>query len=230
MIKVNKLTIAHNNKKLLDVSFEIKNSLAMVGMSGSGKSLTLKAILGMLPSSMELEIDIKSDFELKRGESVVLIPQNPFTSLNPMSKIHKQFFVPKERIKELLGLVDLDADTLEKFPSELSGGQLQRVVIAIALSHKPKLLLLDEPTTALDSATKNNIIALLKKLQKEMGFYLLFVSHDMASVENLCGEIVVLKNGSIIEFGGLENIIKNPKEEYTKSLIDSNFKYRTWRE
>jgi len=230
MIFVKKLLIEYHGKKLLDINFKIESSLAMVGMSGSGKSLTLKAMLNMLPSRMSLELEAESDFKIKRGESAVLIPQNPFTSLSPMSRISKQFFVSDERAVELLGLAGLDEWVMNRFPAELSGGQLQRVVIAIALSHEPRLLMLDEPTTALDSATKETIITLLKELQKKMGFYLLFVSHDIASVENLCEEIVVLKEGRVVESGRLDMIMKNPKHEYTKKLIDSNFRHREWRE
>lgn len=230
MIHVEKLTIRHEGKRLVDIAFGIHSSLALVGMSGSGKSLTLKAMLDMLPKSMNKEIVLKSDFELSRGEGVALIPQNPFTSLNPMSRIKGQFFVGREKAEELMELVGLEAGMLERFPAELSGGQLQRVVIAIALSHNPKLLMLDEPTTALDSGTKENILSLLKSLREKMGFYMLFVSHDIASVESLCDEIVVLKEGKVVEAGKLENVIKNPKESYTKALIESNFKNREWRQ
>ena len=126
-------------------------------------------------------------------------------------------------------LVGLESGMLERFPAELSGGQLQRVAIAIALSHKPRLLMLDEPTTALDSETKKNILSLLKKLRETMGFYMLFVSHDIASVEEVCEDIVVLKEGKVVEQGRLSDVVRNPKESYTKALIESNFKNREWR-
>jgi peptide/nickel transport system ATP-binding protein len=229
VITVEQLTIRHQGMKLVDIAFSIRNSLALVGMSGSGKSLSLKAMLNMLPKSMDKTVKINSDFNLSRGEGVALIPQNPFTSLNPMSRIIRQFFVPRKDAEELMALVGLQAEMLDRFPAELSGGQLQRVVIAIALSHRPKLLMLDEPTTALDSGTKENILSLLRELREKMGFYMLFVSHDIASVESLCEEIVVLKEGAVVEAGMLEDVIKNPKESYTKALIESNFKNREWR-
>lgn len=229
MISVEQLTIRHRGEILVDIAFSLKRSLALVGMSGSGKSLSLKAILNMLPASMDKALDVTADFELSRGKGIALIPQNPFTSLNPMSRINRQFFVPEEEAKELMRLVGLEAEMLARFPAELSGGQLQRVVIAIALSHRPKLLMLDEPTTALDSETKENILSLLKTLREKMGFYMLFVSHDIASVESLCDEIVVLKEGKVVESGMLADVIKNPKESYTKALIESNFKNREWR-
>jgi peptide/nickel transport system ATP-binding protein len=230
VIEIKRIRIAHKEKILVDIAFTIHSSLALVGMSGSGKSLTLKAILNMLPKSMDKEIDLRCDFDLERGRGVALIPQNPFTSLSPMSRIGKQFFVPEQEARELMALVGLDAKMLDRFPAELSGGQLQRVVIAIALSHKPRLLMLDEPTTALDSETKENILSLLKELKAKMEFYLLFVSHDIASVEELCEAIVILKEGKIVEQGSLQAILSNPKESYTKALIESNFKNRGWRE
>ena len=221
--------IRHGEKVLVDIAFSIRSSLALVGMSGSGKSLTLKAMLNMLPSTMHKMMDVTSDFELIRGENVALIPQNPFTSLNPMSRIKHQFFVQQEEAESLMEMVGLEREMLERFPAELSGGQLQRVVIAIALSHKPRLLMLDEPTTALDSRTKENILSLLKEIREKLGFYMLFVSHDIASVESLCEEIVVLKDGKVVEAGALNEVIENPKESYTKALIESNFKNREWR-
>ena len=230
MIEIRKVKISHQEKTLVDIAFNIHTSVALVGMSGSGKSLTLKAILNMLPKSMLKEIEVMCDFALERGVGVAVIPQNPFTSLSPMSRIKKQFFVPEQEARDLMELVGLEKEMLERFPAELSGGQLQRVVIAIALSHKPRLLMLDEPTTALDSSTKENILSLLKELKEKMDFYMLFVSHDIASVEELCDEIVILKEGKIVEQGRLTSVLADPKESYTKALIESNFKNRKWRE
>ena len=167
--------IMHEEKILVDIAFEIKHSLALVGESGSGKSLTLKAILGMLPANISLEKKIESSFSLEIGKSVALIPQNPFTALSPLTKIKKQFFVEQSRVKELFQELGLTEELLECFAPELSGGELQRVVIAMALSLKPKLLLLDEPTTALDPKRRELIISLLKSLQKKEAFLILFV-------------------------------------------------------
>ena len=119
---------------------------------------------------------------------------------------------------------------MERFPSELSGGQLQRVIIAMALSMQPKLLLLDEPTTALDLSTKIAILDLLKVLQERDGYDMLFVTHDIASVEHLCEEIGIIKEGRIIESATMDEVLHNPQESYTKELIGSSFEKRGFRQ
>ena len=230
LMKIKKLKITLKDTSLVAIALEIRESLALVGQSGSGKSLTLKALLGMLPHEMDLELDMSSDFELVAGKSVAFIPQNPFTALSPLTKIKKQFFVDEQRMKKLFKEVDLDATLLERFPPELSGGQLQRVVIAMALSNEPKLLLLDEPTTALDPDTRVVIIELLKKLQKRDGFKMLFVTHDISSARNLCEDICVIKEGQVIESGLMQEVVSHPQESYTKTLIEANFGNRNFRE
>lgn len=229
-MKINKLHISLEAKTLVEIAFEIRNSLALVGQSGSGKSLTLKALLGMLPKQMECDLEFDADFTPKAGETLSLVVQNPFTALSPLTKIKKQFFVPLKRIEELFSQLQLDTTLLDRFPPELSGGQLQRVVIAIALSHRPKLLLLDEPTTALDPQTTDTIIQLLKKLQYNEGFKMLFVTHDIASASALCEDICVINEGILVECGATQEVLQNPQNEYTKTLIEANFAQRKFRE
>ncbi|MBN2817138.1 MAG: ABC transporter ATP-binding protein [Campylobacterales bacterium] len=229
MIRVKKLSIAHKEKELVDIAFDVENSLALVGQSGSGKSLTLKALLGMLPSGMKVNLELESKFELIAGESVAFVPQNPFTALSPLTKIKKQFFVEESRVKELFEELGLDTRLLERFAPELSGGQLQRVVIAMALSKKPKLLLLDEPTTALDPQTRVSIIELLKKLQLIEGFSMLFVTHDIVSAKELCENICVIRYGKVVEFGKMDAVLKAPQESYTQTLIEASFSNREFR-
>ncbi len=229
IMNVSKLFITLSDKVLVDISFTIRSSLALVGQSGSGKSLTLKALLGMLPSGMECELSHESSFELKAGKSVALVPQNPFTALSPLTKIKKQFFSSSAEIEKLFAQVGLDLELLERFPPELSGGQLQRAVIAMALCNTPKLLLLDEPTTALDPQTKIMILNLLKSLQNEFGFKILFVTHDMHSAANLCEDICVIKDGKIVESGNTQSVLANPHAEYTRTLIEANFANREFR-
>ncbi len=226
---VKKLHIQSKEKVLVDISFEIKESLALVGQSGSGKSLTLKALLGMLPSALDVSMEVESNFPLIRGENVAIVVQNPFTALSPLTRIKKQFFLQEGEARRYLELVELDGEMLERYPSELSGGQLQRVVIAMALSSKPKLLLLDEPTTALDGETKEAIMILLKKLQKEMGYKILFVTHEVDITRLLCDEIAILKEGKIVEEGDINRVLENPKDDYAKALIGANFKNRGFR-
>jgi len=228
-MKITELKISLEDTTLVDINFNINKSLALVGQSGSGKSLTLKALLGMLPSSMELHLDYDADFELKAGDTISFVPQNPFTALSPLTKIHKQFFISQTRQKELFSQVGLEHDLLERFAPELSGGQLQRIVIAMALETSPKLLLLDEPTTALDPDTRILILDLLKKLQREMGFKVLFVTHDMNSAKALCEDICVIKDGLVVEDGKMLDILQNPQEVYTQTLIEANFANREFR-
>lgn len=228
MLNIKKLKININEKQLLNISFNIKDSTALIGESGSGKSLTLKALLNLLPSFMHQEKDIDSSFELNY-DTIGFIPQNPFTSLSAMTKISDQFFCSKEKKEEVLKLVDLDIKVLNKFPTQLSGGQIQRVVIAIALSRNIKILLLDEPTTALDEENKNNIINLINNLKNRLNILILFVTHDIDSIKNICNEIVILKDGEIIEKDFTADILSSPKEDYTKKLINSTFKNKEFR-
>jgi peptide/nickel transport system ATP-binding protein len=146
-----------------------------------------------------------------------------------MTKITNQFFCSEEKKEEVLNLVSLDKSVLKKFPSQLSGGQIQRVVIAIALSRDIKLLLLDEPTTALDEENKNNIINLLNEIKNRLNILILFVTHDINSIKDICQNIIILKNGKIIEEGLTNEILSAPKEDYTKRLINSTFRNKNFR-
>jgi peptide/nickel transport system ATP-binding protein len=239
-LEITKLTIAEDSHTLVNLlkeytkSITITSSLALVGQSGSGKSLTLKTILGMVPKNLNANFQYTSDFELSK-ENIGFIPQNPFTSLSPMTKINKQFFdenynyFSKKKIDELFVMVGLEPELQNKFPVELSGGQLQRIVIAIALSKNPKMLLLDEPTTALDDLSKKNILDLITSLQKKLGFLILFVSHDIESIKNICQNIAIIQNGSICEYGDIKQVLQSPKHPYTTELIESNFENRKFR-
>lgn len=228
-MNVSKLHITINKKSLVDIAFNITSSLALVGQSGSGKSLSIKALLGMLPEGMEVELEYENSFRLVAGETVAFVPQNPFTALSPLTKIKKQFFISLEKVEKIFYQVGLELELLERFPPELSGGQLQRVVIAMALSSSPELILLDEPTTALDPQTRDMILNLLKDLQNEFGFKILFVTHDMNSAKILCEDICVIKDGRVVEGGKMEDVLKKPTTEYTKILIDANFANRKFR-
>ncbi|QKF78573.1 ATP-binding cassette domain-containing protein [Arcobacter defluvii] len=227
-IKINKLIIDANEKTLVNISFDITDSTALIGESGSGKSLTLKSLLNLLPSFMKTEKVIDSNFKLNY-DTIGFIPQNPFTSLSSMTKIKNQFFCSDEKKEEVLKLLALDESILNKFPTQLSGGQIQRVVIAIAISRNIKLLLLDEPTTALDEENKNNIINIINDLKKRLNILILFVTHDINSIKEICKDIVIIKDGIIIEKGSTKDILSSPKEDYTKKLINSTFKNKDFR-
>lgn len=227
-INIQKLKISTEDKTLVDISFCINDSTALIGESGSGKSLTLKSLLNLLPNSLNIEKTIDSNFELDY-QTIGFIPQNPFTSLSPMTKIKKQFFCSIEKMKDSLKLVGLDETVLDKYPSQLSGGQIQRVVIAISISKNIKFLLLDEPTTALDLENKENIINLIKELKEKLNLLILFVTHDIESIKDICKNIIIIKNGKIIEKGLSNEILNNPKDIYTQTLINSTFKNKLFR-
>ncbi|WP_345970619.1 MULTISPECIES: ATP-binding cassette domain-containing protein [Sulfurimonas] len=230
MIQIKRLRIDYAGGTLVDIAFGIESALALVGQSGSGKSLTLKALLGMLPPAMSSTIEMDAPFELRRGDTVAFVPQNPFTALSPLTRVGGHFEgVPPAEAAALMTRVGLDAALLERFPPELSGGQLQRAVIAIALSHTPKLLLLDEPTTALDPETRRVIIALLRELQTQMGFQMLFVTHDIVSARALCDEVCVIREGSVVEQGAMAQVMASPEHAYTRTLIESSFAGREYR-
>ena len=240
-----------------NISFEIhKNqTLALVGESGSGKSVTAMSILKLLPypKAMHpnnskiifegkniLEFDNKSLRQV-RGNIVSMIFQEPMTSLNPFHRVGDQIIEAiithsktskkeaKNKAFELLELVEIP-DLLRRFksfPHELSGGQRQRVMIAMALVNNPKLLIADEPTTALDVTIQAQILDLMSKLQKELGMSILFITHDLGLVDKFSDKVAVMKEGKIVEIGDTKKVFTNPKEEYTKLLLASIPKEKT---
>ena len=229
-MKCKHLQISSSEKKLVDISFELTHSLALVGQSGSGKTLTLKALLGLLPAGLSSKLELESDFELIAGETLSFVPQNAFTALSPMTRIKNQWLNPIERAGRLFDILGLERSLINRFPSELSGGQLQRVVVAMALSSDPRLLLLDEPTTALDPVLRKEMVKILVQLQEEFGFLMLFVTHDIKVAENLCRNILVIKDGNVVEAGSSREIIAHPREAYTRELIEASFANREFRE
>lgn len=228
-IHVDRLNVAYGESILVDCGFDIGRSLALVGESGSGKSLILKALLGLCDTALDVHLQKRSPFEWSRGKNVALVPQNPFTALSPLTRLKDQMFLANERSEELFSLLGLDISLLQRYPNELSGGQLQRVVVAMALGSNPKLLLLDEPTTALDSDSRTVMIEQLLSLQEILGFSLLFVTHDMSVAAALCEDICVLQKGKIIESGNLKKVLENPTMPYTCQLIEADFKNREYR-
>jgi ABC-type glutathione transport system ATPase component len=216
-------------KRLVDIAFEVDQSLALVGQSGSGKSLTLKALLGLLPASLKVRLEVQSDYSLRAGKTVSFVPQNAFTALSPMTRIRHQWLLPLDQSEALLDLVGLDRGLLNRFPGQLSGGQLQRVVLVLALASRPRLVLLDEPTTAIDPHLRDEIVSILLGLQQELGFQMLFVTHDIRIAQRVCQDILVLNEGRVVEQGSAHQILSAPAEAYTRKLIASNFSGREFR-
>ncbi|WP_432277877.1 ABC transporter ATP-binding protein [Microcosmobacter mediterraneus] len=235
---------------IMDISFSISANeiLAIVGESGSGKSITSLAILGLLPKKISkitgsitfLEYELtsidKKQLQSIRGQDIAMIFQEPMSSLNPSMRCGKQVIeilkthYPKRKQKqiktevlELFEKVNLPNPEriFKAYPHEISGGQKQRIMIAMAIACKPKLLIADEPTTALDVTVQKEIIGLLKELQKSEGMSVLFISHDLTLVSEIADRVLVMYNGKIVEQGNTEQIFLNAKETYTKALIES---------
>jgi len=232
---------------LHDVRLEIQRGevLGLVGQSGSGKSTLAMAILGLLDKKrshaegtirfQDSDLLQLSERELRalRGKAVALVLQSPLSSLNPALKIRTQL---KEAwrahasgtsidctnaIRASLQSVSLPADDefLRKYPSQMSVGQAQRVLIAMAVMHRPALLIADEATSALDVITQSEILALFRELNRSTGMAILYISHDLASVAGICDRIAILHQGEIVECGVTERIFSNPQHEYTQRLM-----------
>lgn len=231
--------------KDFDLILQNGDRVGIVGESGSGKSMSALAIAGLLnrhdmEKKGEILFDGKDLLTLKRhelrqyqGKDIAIIFQEPMTSLNPVKKIgwqveeslriHTKMSKEERRKKaiELLGEVELpNAEAVyNMYPHELSGGMRQRVMIAAAMICEPKILIADEPTTALDVTTQVQIIELMKRLNEKRGTAILFISHDLSLVETLCNQVIVMKDGEIVESGSTKDIFEHPQQQYTKDLL-----------
>lgn len=279
ILSIKNLSISFQNHQAVDdISFELfpKKITALVGQSGSGKSVTALAIINLLHKakiSGEIIFNANSkillqrshreanvsermrDLPLKkgdgglnllklseaelckiRGKDIGIVFQDPNTSLNPLHKIGEQIAEAitihnpkiskknlKIRIKELLKIVELESlnSRLNNYPYQLSGGQKQRVMIAIALANNPKILIADEPTTALDVTIQNEILDLLLRLKKEFGLAILFITHNLRIVKKIADNVIVLNDGKIVEKGEVKEIFSAPKNAYTKLLMSA---------
>lgn len=230
-------------------SFKLREGeiLGIVGESGSGKSVTAYSIMGLTAYPGKLiggtiyfnghQIEKMSEKEMRkiRGNEVSIIFQDPMTSLNPVYTIGNQITEvirlhtgknkkeAYDRAKELLELVGINEPTkrLKQYPHELSGGMRQRVMIAIALACEPKLLIADEPTTALDVTIQAQILELMQELRQKLGMSIIMITHDLGVVASMCERIAVMYAGHIVEYGTADEIFYEPKHEYTKGLINS---------
>ena len=248
-------TPAGEVKALNGVSFTMNQGdvLGVVGESGSGKSVTAYSVMGLTayPGKLvggkvwfnghEIENMKEKDFRKIRGNEVSIIFQDPMTSLNPVYTIGNQIVEVIRlhtnknkaeswaRAKELLELVGINEPEkrLKQYPHELSGGMRQRVMIAIALACEPKLLIADEPTTALDVTIQAQILELMQDLRKKLGMSIIMITHDLGVVAAMCEKIAVMYAGHIVEYGTTDEIFYQPGHEYTKGLINSIPKLNT---
>ena len=232
---------------LRDIDLDIRRGevLGLVGQSGSGKSTLAMAILGLLDrrqAHIEGTISFdgsdllrvsESDLRALRGRKVALVLQSPLSSLNPALRIRTQLGEAWRAhasgtkadcdgaIEAALASVSLpfDKDFLRKYPAQMSVGQAQRVLIAMAILHRPALLIADEATSALDVITQSEILALFRELNQKTGTAILYISHDLASVAGICDRIAILHEGAIVEIGTTEQVLTNPQHQYTQRLM-----------
>ena len=243
-------TFAGEVKAIQGVNFEVYKgeTLAIVGESGSGKSVTTKSIMRLLPKSSTeykngeilfggkdlLKISEK-EMQKVRGKDISMIFQDPMTSLNPTMTIGNQIMEPllkhqklsktdaRKKSIELLTLVGMPKPEMrmKQYPHQFSGGQRQRIVIAVALACNPKLLIADEPTTALDVTIQAQILELMKDLQKKIDTSIIFITHDLGVVANVADRVAVMYGGRIVEVGTVDEVFYNPQHPYTWGLLSS---------
>ncbi|MEG0779666.1 MAG: ABC transporter ATP-binding protein [Oscillospiraceae bacterium] len=229
------------------VSFSIEDGgiLGLVGESGSGKTVTAMAVSGLLSRAKATAtgqvlldgVDLLTlpevELEQRRGKDIGVVFQEPMSAMNPLLRVgaqveealrvHTTLSRPQRRAQAIAALGDAelqDPETVyDKYPHELSGGMLQRAMIAAAIVTRPRLLLLDEPTTALDVTIQAQILTLLRKLNQEQGIAMLFISHNLSVVKKLCGRVAVMQRGRLVEEGDTEQIFLSPQADYTRRLI-----------
>jgi peptide/nickel transport system ATP-binding protein len=232
-----------------DVSFSVAagETLALVGESGAGKSLTALALMRLLPTTLAVaakritlggrDLTAPSDNEIRaiRGSVMAMIFQDPLSSLNPVLTVERQLVEAirlhepiskadaRRRALELLDMVRIPAAAtrLAEYPHRLSGGMRQRVMIAMALAGRPKLILADEPTTALDVTISGQIIDLLMELQRDLGLGMLFITHDLHVVRTVAHRVAVMYSGRIVETGTVDEVFATPRHPYTEGLIQA---------
>ena len=239
VLKVENLNVYYKNRKrkpfsgqrkihtLYDVSFEMEEGevLAIAGESGCGKSTLARAIVG-----------INKDYTgtlWQKYDGPQMVFQDPYSSLNPAKKIGWLLEEPlkvdkkhkwtseerKKKVEEIMGEIELPLEMLDRYPSQLSGGQRQRICIGIALMRSPRLLIADEPVSALDVTIQAQIMELLQNLHKRLGISIIFISHDLRVVYQISDHVMIMKSGRVVEYGKTRDVYKNPQDEYTVQLL-----------
>ncbi|GGP79779.1 dipeptide ABC transporter ATP-binding protein [Saccharothrix coeruleofusca] len=246
LLRLEDVSVAFDAPVADEVSYSLAAGevLAVVGESGSGKTVTAMSLLGLLPGGATVtgrallagrDLFTLSGEQLRavRGNEIGMVFQEPMTALNPVFRVGDQLAEvvrahddrtaaqARQRVVELLSLVGLPADARRKYPHELSGGQLQRVVIAMAVANEPSLLIADEPTTALDVTVQAEVLELLRDLRGRLGAAILLITHDMGVVADLADRVVVMREGRVVEQGPVAEVFAAPRHEYTRSLLDS---------
>lgn len=249
LLTINNLTVHYQNgvKALDDISFDVNEGevFGVVGESGSGKSTLGFSILNLLPSDSKKTGSIifqgrdilslnQKDLNNLRGNEIGFIMQEPAASFNPVLTIGYQFrellsekLKIKDRFKQNGMMLDSFAKVslpdseriLKSYPHQLSGGQLQRIAIAIVMNLNPKIIIADEPTSSLDVTVESQIINLFGRLQKELKFTFIFITHNLGIAKHLCNRIAVLYRGRLREINNAENLFNNPQDEYSKKLL-----------
>ncbi len=228
----------------VSLTLEPGEALGLVGESGSGKSVTSLAILGLLSRAARIQGSIRwqgrelvglanRELRLLRGREIAMIFQEPMTALNPVMTVGRQITeaiqaharvtgreAKRRAIAALESVAILEAARrFGDYPHQFSGGQRQRILIAMALVHQPRLLLADEPTTALDVTVQAQVLELMKTLQRERGLAMLFTSHDLAVVGQVADRVAVMRQGQMVETGPVREVLTRPRHEYTRSLL-----------
>ncbi len=240
------ISFQEKTKVVNDVNFSLheNETLALIGESGSGKSVSALATMKLLPNDVKIEGSIffenknllsleEIEIQKIRGNKVSFIFQEPMTSLNPLQTIQKQIkesiilhqnlnkIDASEKVSWLLEMVGLSKihHHNPSYPHQLSGGQRQRAMIAMALSNNPKILIADEPTTSLDVSVENKILNLLDDLKNQLNMSILFITHDLNVVKRVANNVVVMQKGKVVEKGSTQDIVNNPKKNYTRKLF-----------
>ena len=256
LLEVENLTVSFGGfDAVKGVSFHVQPGeiLGIVGESGSGKSVTCRAAMGLLPGAARASGRVRlegrdlltlgdADWRAIRGRDIGMIFQNPASHLDPLRRIGRQIAAPmirhlgigrREGMRRAVRLLDdvgiRDPErSARSYPHEFSGGMKQRAMIATAIGCGPKLLIADEPTTALDVTVQARILGLLKELNRQRGLAIILISHDLGVVADICSRVVVMRNGEVVEQGPIDDVINRPQHPYTKLLVDSQPGRRTY--